>query len=108
MISRIACLMLSLLVASCVHSVATDDHGIRESVPFSCSWTRKACEDCLAVLRAKKVGEDLLIPVDRLACPACNGEDDACKPAPAGLKTWPDTRDEDERSDTSSDAGGEE
>lgn len=107
MISRIACLMLSLLVASCVHSVATDDHGIRESVPFSCSWTRKACEDCLAVLRAKKVGEDLLIPVDRLACPACNGEDDACKPAPAGLKTWPDTRDEEEQSAPSNDDEGE-
>lgn len=90
--------LLLLVQGSCVHSVATDDHGSRESVPFSCSWTRKSCEGCLAVLRSNNRGVDLLVPVDRTACPSCNAEESACRAAPAGLKNWPDTRDEDTQS----------
>lgn len=107
-LARMSGVALLLLATSCGHIVNDGRQTHSESVPFSCHWTRKACEDCLAVLRSKNVGEDLLVPVDRSACPACNGEEDACKPAPAGLKTWPDTREEEEGSDTSSDAGGEE
>ena len=102
---RIVWSLLSLLSASCVHSVATDDHAVRESVPFSCSWTRKSCEDCLAVLRSNNKGEDLVVPVDRTACPSCNAEESACRSAPDGLKNWPDTRDEETQT---VDAGGEE
>ena len=51
-----------------------------------------------------------LMIVDRAECPPCREEDQACTPIPAGLKEWPEAREEESPREetTESDSGEEE
>ncbi len=82
-------LLTVLLMLSCGQTSGQ----IRETVPFGCSWYRRSCEECLSAMRQGGQRSGLLI-VDRTECPPCREEEQACKPVPAGLKEWPETREE--------------
>ena len=102
-------LVTLLLLLSCGHTIGQN----RETVPFSCSWYRRSwyrrsCEECLSAMRAGGQRAGLLI-VDRAECPPCREEDQACTPIPAGLKEWPETREEESPSEETTESGsGEE
>ena len=98
-------LAVLLLLVSCGHTSGQS----RETVPFSCSWYRRSCEECLSAMRAGGQRAGLLI-VDRAECPPCREEDQACTPIPAGLKEWPETREEEEspREESTESGSGEE
>ena len=97
------CLLL-ILLSSCGHTSGQS----RETVPFSCSWYRRSCEECLSAMRAGGQRAGLLI-VDRAECPPCREEDQACTPTPAGLKEWPETREEESpREETTGSGSAEE
>ncbi len=98
-------LAVLLLLVSCGHTSGQS----RETVPFSCSWYRRSCEECLSAMRAGGQRAGLLI-VDRAECPPCREEDQACTPIPAGLKEWPETREEEEipSEETTESGSGEE
>ena len=63
-----------LLLLSCGHTIGQS----RETVPFSCSWYRRSCEECLSAMRAGGQRAGLVI-VDRAECPPCREEDQACR-----------------------------
>ena len=90
-LQRLVMILPLLLLMSCGHT--SGQH--HETVPFSCSWYRRSCEECLSAMRSAGQRSGLMI-VDRTECPPCREEEQACKPVPAGLKQWPETRDEDE------------
>ena len=94
-----------LLLLSCGHTSGQS----RETVPFSCSWYRRSCEECLSAMRAGGQRAGLVI-VDRAECPPCREADQACTPVPAGLKEWPETREEEEipSEETTESGSGEE
>lgn len=100
-------LIAALLLLSCGHTSGQS----REAVPFSCSWYRRSCEECLSAMRAGGQRAGLLI-VDRAECPPCREEDQACTAVPAGLKDWPETREEEstseEKTENESGSGEEE
>lgn len=90
-LQRLVMILPLLLLMSCGHTSGQQ----RETVPFSCSWYRRSCEECLSAMRAGGQRAGLLI-IDRGECPPCREEDQACTPVPAGLKEWPDTRDDEQ------------
>lgn len=104
-LARKLSLVYLLFSISCGHTSGQS----RETVPFGCSWYRRSCEECLSAMRAGGQRAGLLI-IDRAECPPCREEDQACTPVPAGLKEWPETREEEEspREESTESGSGEE
>ncbi len=106
--TKLTLVMTLLLIL--LNSCGQTSGQVREKVPFSCSWYRRSCEECLSAMRAGGQRAGLLI-VDRAECPPCREEDQACTPVPDGLKDWPETREEEEspsEETTESDSSDEE